>query len=188
MLILDAMDCLSNKPSSIGAQLDEQPSGGFADGIIVLALKPSPTERPTSDQRPTYEKNWRPGKRYLPCRKTCPASVLGCRRPGAAQNANAFKKVDLRAVRQFQAEAIRPDQTTVVVVGDVSPEEARAVIEKWFGGWKAVGPTPNTILPPVPLNNASSVHIPDTGATQDSVIIAERPDDFVQVVRGPSIR
>jgi zinc protease len=89
---------------------------------------------------------------------------------------NAFKKVNLNAVRQFQAATMRPDLTTIVVVGDVSPDEARAVIEQWFGGWKAVGPTPHTILPPVPLNKTSSVHVPDPGATQDSVIIAEQLD------------
>ena len=88
----------------------------------------------------------------------------------------AFKKVNLDAVRQFQEATIRPDLTTIVVVGDVSPDEARTVIEKWFGGWKAVGPTPNTILPSVPINKASSVHVPDPGATQDSVIIAEQLD------------
>lgn len=81
----------------------------------------------------------------------------------------AFKKVNLLAVRQFQEATIRPDLTTIVVVGDVSLDEARTVIEKWFGAWKAVGPTPNTILPRVPLNKAASVHIPDPGATQDSV-------------------
>jgi zinc protease len=88
----------------------------------------------------------------------------------------AFKKIDLGAVRQFQEATIRPDLTTIVVVGDISPDEARAVIEKWFGGWKAAGPIPNTILPPVPVNKASSVHIPDPGAIQDSVILAEQLD------------
>jgi zinc protease len=88
----------------------------------------------------------------------------------------AFKRVNLHAVRQFQEANIRPDLTTIVVVGDVSPDEARTVIEKWFGGWKAVGPTPNTTLPPVPINKASSVHVPDPGATQDSVILAEQLD------------
>jgi hypothetical protein len=83
---------------------------------------------------------------------------------------NAFKKVNLRALSQFHATTIRADLTTIVIVGDVSPDEARAVIEKWFGGWKSVGPTPNTVLPRVPLNKASSIHIPDPGATQDSVI------------------
>jgi zinc protease len=88
----------------------------------------------------------------------------------------AFKKVNLDAVRQLQQAAIRPDLTTIVVVGDISPEDARTVIEEYFGDWKALGPTPNTILPAVPLNKASSVHIPDPGATQDSVIIAEQLD------------
>jgi zinc protease len=88
----------------------------------------------------------------------------------------AFKKVNLGAVRQFQEATIRPDLTTIVIVGDISPDEARAVIEKWFGGWKAVGPIPNTIVPPVPINKASSVHIPDPGAIQDSVILAEQLD------------
>ena len=88
----------------------------------------------------------------------------------------AFKKVNLGAVRQFQEATIRPDLTTIVVVGDISPDEARAVIEKWFGGWKAAGPIPNTILPPVPINKASSVNIPDPGAIQDSVILAEQLD------------
>jgi zinc protease len=88
----------------------------------------------------------------------------------------AFKKVNLGGVRLFQEATIRPDLTTIVVVGDISADEARTVIEKWFGVWKAGGPTPNTILPPVPLNKASSVHIPDPGATQDSVIIAEQLD------------
>jgi zinc protease len=88
----------------------------------------------------------------------------------------ALKKVNLGAVRQFQEATIRPDLTTIVVVGDISPDEARAVIEKWFGGWKAIGPIPNTILPPVPINKASSVDIPDPGAIQDSVILAEQLD------------
>jgi zinc protease len=88
----------------------------------------------------------------------------------------AFKKVNLGAVRQFQEATIRPDLTTIVVVGDISPDEARTVIEKWFGGWKAPGPIPNTILPPVPINKASSAHIPDPGAIQDSVILAEQLD------------
>ena len=88
----------------------------------------------------------------------------------------AFKKVNLGAVRQFQEATIRPDLTTIVVVGDISSDEARAVIEKWFGGWKAAGPIPNTILPPVPINKASSVDIPDPGAIQDSVILAEQLD------------
>ena len=88
----------------------------------------------------------------------------------------AIRKVGLKAVKRYYAAAVRPDLTTIVVVGDVSPVEAKAVIGKWFGGWRATGSTPQTNLPPVPLNKASTVHIADSWSMQDSVVIAEQLD------------
>jgi len=82
--------------------------------------------------------------------------------------------VTLDDVKQYHASTIRPDLTTIVVIGDVSPEEARRVIEKWFGDWKAVGPKPNTTLPSVPINKPSTVNVPDTEQVQDSVVLAEQ--------------
>jgi zinc protease len=77
-------------------------------------------------------------------------------------------------VRDFYAATIRPDLTTIVVIGDVSAQAARAVIEQWFGGWKAAGPAPNTTLPPVPANRASAVDVADPQAVQDSVFLAQQ--------------
>lgn len=85
-----------------------------------------------------------------------------------------LKTVTLADVKQYHSSTIRPDLTTIVVIGDVTPEEAKAVIEKWFGQWKAVGPKPNTTLPPVPLNKASATDVPDPEAVQDSVTLAEQ--------------
>jgi Peptidase M16 inactive domain len=89
---------------------------------------------------------------------------------------DAFKKMRLNAVAQYHAATIRPDLTTIVVAGDVSPDEAKAVIEKWFGDWKGEGPIPRTTLPPIPLYPPSFAHISDPGAVQDSVTIAEQLD------------
>jgi zinc protease len=83
-------------------------------------------------------------------------------------------KVTLDAVKEYHASTVRPDLTTIVVIGDVSADEARSVIEKWFGGWKAVGPKPETTLSPVPLNKPSAVNVSDPEAVQDSVVLAEQ--------------
>jgi len=85
-------------------------------------------------------------------------------------------KLTLDEVRQFHAATVRPDLTTIVVIGDVTAEEARPVIEKWFGNWKAVGPKPNTTLPPVPVNKPSAVTVPDPERVQDLVTLAEQLD------------
>jgi zinc protease len=85
-------------------------------------------------------------------------------------------KLTLADVQKYHADTVRPDLTTIVVIGDVTPEEAKAVIEKWFGDWKAVGPKPNTTLPPVPLNKSSATNVPDPEATQDTVTLAEQLD------------
>ena len=82
--------------------------------------------------------------------------------------------VTLENVKQYHGDTIRPDLTTIVVIGDVTPEEAKTVIEKWFGDWKAVGPKPNTTLPPVPVNKPSATNVPDPQAVQDSVTLSEQ--------------
>ena len=82
--------------------------------------------------------------------------------------------VTLDGVRSFYAATVRPDLTTLVVIGDVSAEDAKSVVEKWFGGWRASGPKPDTTLPPVTPNKPSSVSVADPQAVQDSVFLAEQ--------------
>jgi zinc protease len=83
-------------------------------------------------------------------------------------------KLELTDVKKYHADTVRPDLTTIVVIGDVSPDEAKTVIEKWFGDWKAAGPKPNTDLSPVPVNKSAATNVPDPEATQDTVTLAEQ--------------
>jgi zinc protease len=85
-------------------------------------------------------------------------------------------KITLDDVKQYHATTIRPDLTTIVVIGDVTPEDARAVIEKWFGDWRANGPKPVTELAPVPVNKPSAATVADAEAVQDTVVLAEQID------------
>jgi zinc protease len=83
-------------------------------------------------------------------------------------------KVALDDVKQYHDATVRPDLTTIVVIGDVTADEAKTVIEKWFGDWKATGEKPNTTLPPIPVNKPSSVTVPDAERVQDEVTLAEQ--------------
>ena len=76
-------------------------------------------------------------------------------------------------IRDYYDKVFRPDMTTIAVIGDITPEEARPVIEKWFGTWKSAGSKPDVKLPPVPVNKPSAVNVPDPTSVQDSVELAQ---------------
>lgn len=60
-----------------------------------------------------------------------------------------------------------------MVVGNITPEEAKAVIEQYFGDWKAEGPKPETEYPPVAANKPMAVLVPNTSRVQDEVRLVE---------------
>ncbi len=76
-------------------------------------------------------------------------------------------------VENYYRHVFRPDLTTIVVIGDVVPEQVKAEIEKYFGAWTAVGPKPETQLPGVVPNKPSTTRVPDASRVQDQVILAE---------------
>ncbi len=81
--------------------------------------------------------------------------------------------LSIEDVKNYYRRVFRPDLTTIVVIGEITPAQAREAIEKHFGEWKAAGPQPPTVLPPAPLNKPSFTVVPDTSRVQDKVILAE---------------
>ncbi len=79
----------------------------------------------------------------------------------------------LSDIHNYYGKTFRPDLTRIVVVGDISPEDAKAEIMKWFGSWKAEGQKPDVDLPPIPRNKPSAAQVPDPTRLQDSVTLAE---------------
>ncbi len=86
---------------------------------------------------------------------------------------DTIKALTIQNVRDYFHSAFRPDLTTLVVVGKVSPADAAAVIAKYFGGWQAEGDKPNTLFPPTPDNAVSATHVPDSSRVQNKVTLAE---------------
>jgi zinc protease len=76
-------------------------------------------------------------------------------------------------VRDYYTRVFRPDLTSVVVIGKVDPQLARAVISKYFGGWAARGPKPDIDLPAAPPNGPGTVAVPDASRVQDRVVLAQ---------------
>jgi zinc protease len=86
---------------------------------------------------------------------------------------NTLAKVTQEDLRAYQAATIRPDLVTLVVIGDVTADEARSAVEKWFGDWHVDAPKPDTTLPPVPASKPAAATVADQQAIQDSVVLAE---------------
>jgi zinc protease len=86
---------------------------------------------------------------------------------------DSVKSLTIDDVKNYYTSAFRPDLTTIVVIGKISPENALAVISKYFGDWKASGEKPNTLFPPAPTNSVSVTHVPDASRVQDKITLAE---------------
>jgi zinc protease len=85
----------------------------------------------------------------------------------------SVSSLTLSDTQNYYAHVFRPDLTSIVVVGKISPDEAKAEVEKYFGDWSATGPKPQTDYPSVPKNTASTDVVPDKSRVQDQVTLAE---------------
>ena len=92
-------------------------------------------------------------------------------REATPQTVSALTLAD---VKDYYAHVFRPDMTTIAIIGDITMEEARPAIEKWFGAWKSSGEKPAVTVAAVPVNPPSAVHVPDSTQVQASVTLAEQ--------------
>lgn len=78
----------------------------------------------------------------------------------------------IQNITKYYQYAFRPDLTTIVVIGKVTPEHAAAVVMKYFGSWNATGAKPDTLFPTAPTNSAAVLNVPDASRVQDKVMLA----------------
>lgn len=144
----------------------------LADGTLHPAL-PEAALQALKPQYVQFFTNWRQSPDYLAARAEdealLPANDPDLREP-TPQSLLALTQPDLVA---YHKSVMRPDMTAIVVIGAVTPSEARRVIEKTFGAWQAQGDKP-VVDPPVVANNAAkSVAVPDASRVQDKVSLSQ---------------
>ena len=140
-------------------------SKSFDRGVALLAENEL---QPRFDQ-PTFELAKRRAIDELRTALTSSATVANRRAAGyllpsgdpelREPTPSEMQALTLDDVKAYDAATQRPDLTTIVVVGNVTPDAARAAIERGFGGWHASGPPPQTELPALPLNPPGDVRL-----------------------------
>src|SRR6185437_13097442 len=143
------------------------PADNFDKGLQLLAdneLHPALPQAAFAVQQQTLSRTLA-GELQSPQYKMMRALMKGLLPAGDPGLREATPKtvdtLTLANVKDYYAKVYRPDMTTIVVVGDVTPEAARAAVEKAFGGWKATGPKPDVIPKPVASNPASYTVVPN---------------------------
>src|SRR5262249_24526290 len=96
---------------------------------------------------------------------------------GRSEDIKAISREDLIA---FYRSAYRPEQTTLVIVGDIKAEAAIQVVERILGDWKGEG-TPLPDYTPEPLRPAVKAPAPLMVTLQD-----KSQDDMAVGVMGMS--
>ncbi|HEX8667327.1 MAG TPA: insulinase family protein [Allosphingosinicella sp.] len=66
-----------------------------------------------------------------------------------AQNSDDVPTASIETIRALYDRVYRPENTSLVIVGDVDPRQMEALVRKRFGDWRGVGPAPRPATIPV---------------------------------------
>ncbi len=179
----------------IGASLNTSANGGFATSLTkhtdkILSLFSDVILKPTFSEV-EFEKIKTQTMSGLQANKDDPNAIsqnvssaltYGTAHPyGEITNEITVANISLDDTKEFYKAAFKPGNAYLVIVGDITPDAAKAKAEKYFGGW-ASGMTPKYVYAfPKTADNTSVAFVDKTGAVQ-SVInvtypIAIKPGD-----------
>lgn len=60
----------------------------------------------------------------------------------------SIKSITLEDIKNLHAKYFRPENMTILMVGDMKPEEMKALVNKYFGQWKNPTPAPEVVKIP----------------------------------------
>ncbi len=101
------------------------------------------------------------------------ALVYGQQHPyGRFATSEATRRLDRAAVAAFHAGRYRPENATLVLVGDVDAQALHAEVERAFGGWRARGAAAELMAWTAPTLGVTTIYLIDKpGAAQSQIRI-----------------
>jgi len=100
--------------------------------------------------------------------------IFGKHPYGAFPTPESVQAIAREDVVGFHDSYFRPNNATLIVVGDVDPDSILAAVKKAFGDWKS-GAVPSMELPSFPPVAGISYHLVDRpGSVQSNIVVAAR--------------
>ncbi|MEI6577613.1 MAG: pitrilysin family protein [Bacteroidota bacterium] len=93
---------------------------------------------------------------------------------GYSMTEESVKQISLENCNNFYSSYIRPNNSYLAVVGDITLAEAKPLIEKYFSGWKEA-PVPSTIYPAPEAPATRLVELVDRPVAVQSLVRVEYP-------------
>lgn len=81
-----------------------------------------------------------------------------------------LNKITATDVQQFHAREYLPNQTILVIVGDLTQEQATALVQTHFGSWKKGLPSPYLLKKPAPIDR-KMVQLIEKDLTQSTIVL-----------------
>ena len=83
---------------------------------------------------------------------------------------DTLNKITVADVQQFHAREYVPNQTILVIVGDLTQEQAATLVQTHFGSWRKGTPSPYQLKKPTPIDR-KMVQLIEKDLTQSTIVL-----------------
>jgi zinc protease len=140
-VLMNASTLVENLPILVQTMADVAQNATFPENELELSRKRALTGLKVQLDSPNYV-----------ARQAFQQSVYPQNHPFYSFPSEAsLQAIQRQDLVSFYKAHYRPDTTTIALVGDFDPAQVKPLLEKEFGGWKAVGKAPALTFPPVSL-------------------------------------